>query len=212
MYRYNTEPASPEWRRRLGSQEQVRSVLALDRLGGSVEPSREGAWVFWHGSRAVSRHRPVYKLYLSPATTHVRECLEVLLSLLPHGRIAACKAGADLHSLLRPDKMLAYFRGYDDLARTAADLRRLLAGMPSHGVPFTADLATGGLLSWGRDPAMGPRRPGKVTDSWRGIVCRSLGAGLVAAHRSGHRGPAARASALAHAARSRIDTTRWAPA
>ena len=187
-------------------------MLALDRLGGNVESAREGAWVFWHGRRAVSRHRVIFKLYLSPATTHVRECLEILLSLLPRGRIAACKAGADLHSLLRPDKMLAYFRGHDDLMRTAAELRPLLAGMPAHGVPFTAELGTSGLLSWGRDPAMGPRRPGKSSDSWRGIVCRRLGAGLVAAHRSGKRGPAARDGALAHASRFRIDTTHWSPA
>jgi hypothetical protein len=89
-------------------------------------------------------------------------------------------AGADAAGLLRPDKLVAYFPDFDSLAGAAGVLADRLAGIPPHGVPFTAEIGGDGLLSWGVDP---PRREGgkaRGEESWRLWLTHRLARALLA--------------------------------
>ena len=78
--------------------------------------------------------------------------------------VRGLKLGRGLPGLTRPDKLVAYFGRLDDLQEAGAGLHRRLGGCPVHGVPFTAELSSDGLLSWGADrPRTVPGQP----ESWR---------------------------------------------
>jgi hypothetical protein len=75
---------------------------------------------------------------------------------------------------LRPDKLIAYFRDPDTLARAAAGLEKLVAGARVHGVPFSCQLDATGLLSWGVDPIASARASDGAANSWRRWVAGRL--------------------------------------
>ena len=95
----------------------------------------------------------------------------------------------------------------------AARLSAELAGCPSHGVPFTAELADcDGLLSFGIDP---PRSEHALEwqerESWRLWLTNRLAVALVSARRDG--GPLEPWQyALARIEFDGIDPSTWAPA
>ena len=95
----------------------------------------------------------VYKLYVSPHPDHAQEALAATTAALLEAEGACFKIGNDLSGLLRPDKLVCYFRSREQMKDAAGLLHDLLDGMPAQGVPFTAELAGEGLLSWGVDPA-----------------------------------------------------------
>jgi len=89
------------------------------------------------------------------------------------------KIGADLAGLLRPDKIVAYFPDFDALARAAQILCERLDGLPAHGVPFTAEIGGGGLLSWGMDPPRDEALPWSGPESWRIWLANRLARALL---------------------------------
>ena len=94
----------------------------------------------------------------------------------------------------------------------AAQLSSELAGCPSQGVPFTAELAgSEGLLSWGMDP---PRSQHMLEwqerESWRLWVTNRLALALVAARRDGGLLEPWQ-YALARIELEGIDATTWTP-
>jgi hypothetical protein len=121
------------------------------------------------------------------------------------------KIGRDLTSLLRPDKMVAYFTAREPLLEAANHLSRALVGVEAHGVPFTGALTSDGLLSEAADPAdaaepPGPRRQG----SWRGWVTARLGGAMAAALQS-HAPVSTIQYALDRVSLEGVDTVRWTP-
>jgi hypothetical protein len=153
LYRYNSRPVSPEWRRRLPADSAVSRFLRGGRAERGLVHAPERGWHYWRSSRTAARATPAFKLYVSPGIDDVPAALAATLAAL--GRIrgmVAVKVGRDVHALMRADKLVAYFRDSEALRQAAAELGTALGGMLAHGVPFTADLAGGGLLSWATDP------------------------------------------------------------
>jgi hypothetical protein len=90
------------------------------------------------------------------------------------------KIGKGAQGLLRPDKMVAYFSSYEDLAETAKQLEQEMARCPAQGVPFTAELGGDGLLSWGVDPPAEEQvLPWLERESWRLWVTNRLAVALI---------------------------------
>lgn len=193
LYCYNRRPITPAWAGRLPTREATAHYLGV--TNGESGPAPGPGWISLGGSdvdehwlawRSPASADPggehiSYKLYVSPSPSAVPDALRISAEVLHELRAPAFKVGADLHGLLRPDKLVAYFTGFEHLAAAAARLRDRLAGLPAHGVPFTAEISADGLLSWGVDP---PRRERGLTwigDSWRLWVVGQLAAGLLAA-------------------------------
>src|SRR5262249_29420130 len=119
-----------------------------------------------------------HKLYVSPQVQAMPEAFAVVLDVLST-RSAHFKIGSDAAGLLRPDKMVAYFGDQDSLLEVASELTKQLSGVAPHGVPFSAEITTNGLLSWGMDP---PQTEHVLTwqepESWRQWVVRRLAAAM----------------------------------
>ncbi len=115
--------------------------------------------------------------------------------------------------MLRPDKMVAYFSSYEDLMGTAEKLKEELAGCAGQGVPFTAELAGDGLLSWGVDPpAEEHGLPWLGRESWRLWVTNRLAVALIAASTGGSANLEPWQFALRRLQLEGVDTRLWTPA
>lgn len=207
LYRYHSAPISPDARRRWPSRAAV-----ADFLGAADHDAAATRYVpdeHWHRWRPASRSRQPrsalhFKLYVSPKVSHLPETLRAVLDELPSSGAFECKVGGDVYGLHRPDRLVVYFRALEDLEGAAGRLTKALHRIPAHGVPFTAALGTGPLLSWGVDP---PRRiRGTKNDSWRGWITKRVAASLIAAR---GRDPLARA--VADLERLGVDTRTWTP-
>jgi len=105
-----------------------------------------------------------------------------VLEALTAARATQFKVGADASGLLRPDKIVAYFPSYERLAAAADAVLARLDGAPAQGVPFTAEIGGGGLLSWGVDPPDDVRSVlGGSRESWRVWVAHRLAWALLTA-------------------------------
>lgn len=223
LYRYNSVPASPEWRCRLPTTGSVRAFLRCDQLhspaavesrGDEAPQSREG-WLSWHSARApgIPRSAPTYKLYVSPRGEYLPEALRAAMDLLGRRNGAvALKVGRDLYGVLRPDKLVAYFRSAEDLQAAARRLRGALGGMKAQGVPFTAAATADGLLSWGLDPPANHRSPGWPGGvSWRSWLTHRLASFLVAARAAAATPVRARRFAVDRVSLDGVDSATWTP-
>ena len=225
LYRYNSVPLSPEWRRRFPNpagidrmlQEEVseRAPLVM-RWSTFLDVGVNRAWRIWErtGARVPGSGAATYKLYVSPAAESglLSEACRVLRGLAGRrGAPFAFKAGADLPSILRPDKLVAYYATLDSLLEGAEQLRRRLQGMPSQGVPFTAELEAGPLLSWGADPGNDAEPPGPLRqNSWRRWLGARLATALVSALAAGVETAPWR-YALDRVSLDGVDPVRWIP-
>jgi hypothetical protein len=221
-YRYNTLPASPRWRRRLPTAEAVAAFVEIDVHGGSAYfaesiaegESRDG-WLIWRGRADAARSDSeiAYKLYVSPKVESVPEALRAVLELFAGGGASTCKIGRNLFGLLRPDKLVVYFKTFDDLEAAAGRLQRELGGMPAHGVPFTAEIAGDGLLSWGIDPPRDQHLLGwRGSESWRLWVTNRLATAILAAKGSGSHSVEPWQFALDRLRLEGLDPESWTPA
>jgi len=220
IYGYNRRPLTPRWRRLLPDTAALATYLgiapggpaagAFARRWTPLAPSP--AWLSWQGrggSPGLPAGGPTYKLYVSPAPDFLADGFAAIAASLAEAGAPQFKVGADAAGLLRPDKIVAYFAGFEDLAQAAERLRRRLAGAPAHGVPFTAEIAGGGLLSWGVDPPRGEGLPWMGEESWRLWLANRLARAVISAR-------AAAAAEPWRFARERlrlegIDTDTWTP-
>jgi hypothetical protein len=125
-------------------------------------------------------------LYLSPLPEFISEVFSIAFSTLSKTNTFHLKVGADASGLLRPDKMVAYFYTQDDLRKASQLLAKELEECPAHGVPFTAEIAGDGLLSWGVDPPDEKQLLSwKPQESWRLWLTNRLANGLVTGRNSG---------------------------
>jgi hypothetical protein len=215
LYAYHRIPLSARWRRAVPGPEAVLEMLrgpAPRHWAGPVGRDIGSSWLSWsrRGDTTPSSRFP-YKLYVSPAVEHLADALPRIVEVLTATSAARFKVGAAAAGLLRPDKVVVHLRDAAELSEVAAALSTALDGIRPHGVPFSAELAGDGLLSWGGDPPaeMGPVGGGE--ESWRSSVCRRLAEHLAAAQAApvGRIEPAA--YALARLATDGVDVAEFAP-
>jgi hypothetical protein len=192
LYGYNRRPLNPRWQKLLAGPEAVQAHLGigpgganrklLDRTWRPSPPSE--AWLSWH-SRAdepsADSRGATWKLYVSPAPEALAEGFGAILEALAAARAGQFKIGAGAAGLLRPDKIVAYFPSFERLEEAARAVEPRLAGVAAQGVPFTSEIAGGGLLSWGMDPPATERDPWGGRESWRLWLTHRLARALIAA-------------------------------
>jgi hypothetical protein len=153
-----------------------------------------------------------YKLYVSPVCNELREAFTATAEAVSNSAAFHWKVGNDVFGLLRPDKIVAHFYEFADLQNAAADILERLEGCTAHGVPFTAEIAGRGLLSWGVDP---PAEEHTVRwlerESWRGRICNLLARALSLSKTSPQNGVSASQFAMERARLEGIDTDTWSP-
>ncbi|MDW5595745.1 hypothetical protein VSS74_15450 [Conexibacter stalactiti] len=229
LYFYGVRPPSARLRREWGDPGAHAARLGLDAGGGARAVLRAGwsevvapdgerrPWRQWRrqATGAAAPPRADWKLYVSPTADALPEAFAAVAETLArsHG-VSAFKVGGDLRGISRPDKLVAYFDGLDDLREGAALLRERLAGCPAQGVPFTAPITSDGLLSWGADPpaASGGQEHGERS-SWRLWIAERLAQYLSSAARERRPdGLEPWRFALERLRLSGVDTDTWAPA
>jgi hypothetical protein len=219
LYAYNGLPLTPAWKRRLPSPAAVEDYLGLGP-GGPQRTFLERSWVplavsedwlRWSarredGARPAPGSTAVYKLYVSPLPAVLPRHFGAVLEALSAARAYQFKVGGGAAGLLRTDKIVAYFRSFEQLAEAAGRLQTRLSGIPGQGVPFTAELRAP-LLSWGADPPVSAGGPG--ARSWRSWLADRLARALL-------EGRASRESepwrfALRRLEGEGVDVQAWAP-
>jgi len=187
LYRFNSVPLTP----RLESVISMRTVagfLGLEGQGAATAlrqfwrkqlPEKE-AWFAWDSLHRSARtaENGNFKLYISPRPDYVGAALQAALTTLASSRALSLKVARRPEGMVRPDKLVAYFADREDLLEAASALRESIGEIPSQGVPFTASLDTGKLLSWGHDPPAQDSRS-EHPRSWREWVTLSLALSLV---------------------------------
>jgi hypothetical protein len=209
LYAYNSVPASRRWRRLFLGEHAMESYLGI-RLAATVTAE---AWIGWH-SASARRHdaMPVYKLYVSPLPGELRDVFAVVAETVARSPAYSWKVGNGMYGVLRPDKLVVYFETFEDLQATAADLLAKLQGCPAQGVPFTAAVSEGPLLSWGIDPA--PEElsvPWLQRESWRTRICNRLASALTLAKNESRASMSPAQFAAERLRFEGIDTNTWAP-
>ena len=222
IYAYNRMPLSPAWLRRLPSRAAVAEHLGL-AAGGRTAALVGRSWIqssgaddgdVWRAwarpSREAANGGTTHKLYISPKPAALPDALPVAVEVLARTAATGFKVGADLPGLLRPDKLVAYFAGFEALAEAAERLQSRLDGVPAHGVPFTAEITRDGLMSWGIDPPRGEQTLGvSGGESWRVWLAHRLAGALLAARSSA--APEPWRFALERIRLEGVDPRTWAP-
>jgi hypothetical protein len=197
MYFYNRQPASPKLLDRLPTVDAVAKCLGIHKNGSNqrtlsrhwletpLSPPYNG-WRMWERRdeelEPAQSAKITYKLYVSPALDFIQEAFGATVQVMTLVKAPKFKVGSDVYGLLRPDKIVAYFEQFETLQDASQRLQNKLAGCPVHGVPFTAELAGDGLMSWGMDP---PRNQQALIwqerESWRLWVTNHLATALLSA-------------------------------
>jgi|GEM_PF-414633 len=228
LYGYNRRPLNPAWKRLLPDSAAVERHLGiaaggphrrlLDRSWSRNGPSE--SWLSWRRRGADDGGRlatagATWKLYVSPAPEALAEGFGRILDALAAARAPQFKIGADAAGLLRPDKMVAYFPSFERLAAAAEALTERLAGTPAQGVPFTSEIAGGGLLSWGVDPPADSFSQWSGRESWRLWLTHRLAISLLAGKSARDHGDGTSVEpwqfALERLRLEGVDTDSWTP-
>jgi hypothetical protein len=219
LYRYNTVPASRRWRARLPSSRAVAEFLGTTDLERQPRFRRAGwiaqarvdrtqPWLGWTRTTALRAHAPdlpMYKLYVSPEPTRMREAFQTAALLAVGSDALAFKVGGDVLGVLRPDKLVFYFADHRALVETARELRLGLRGMRAQGVPFTAPFDPDGLVSLGVDPPSPGGADLMRRESWRLRAAGRLAASLAVAASGSSRVMSAPRFAIARLALDGLD-------
>lgn len=219
LYRFNSVAPSSHWERRYPDRESTATALGVGR-GTASRAQLEERWLEGSGSGwwtwtarptgdELGCAGPEFKLYVSPAIEALRPAFEGLLELLSTSRARAFKVGTNATYLLRPDKIVLYFSDLCDLTSTAHRLADRLRRIAAQGVPFTSEIACGGLLSWSVDPPACRRVASEPPLSWRTWVTRRAAHALVAAQREAEPQIEPWRRALELLRREGVDTENW---
>ena len=224
LYSYGAVPLSPTWTRRLRGSDEVLDFLAaspgtaLHRdLASSFThtPAQEdGAWMSWSkpSRRTPGPTDPIYKLYVSPQPEDLPRTFRELVQVLAGQDHLQFKVGASALGVLRPDKVVVYFESVELLQRAADLLATRLSSVAPQGVPFSAEIAGDGLLSWGMDPPRSARvLSWQDHDSWRLWVVRRLARAIVTAQSEPDGGAAASRYAVERLRLDGVDVDAWTP-
>jgi hypothetical protein len=223
LYFYNRIPITSRWRRRITSPADCLAYLGLAdgalakvvdaRWQRTSDPQASTGWHSWATRQREPRLRNplTYKLYLSPTLEALPETLAAAIEVFAEEGINRFKVGRDLAGLARPDKLVAYSSDFQRIERAGQRLADLLRDAPDHGVPFTAALSAGRLISWGLDPDPEAFDPSGTGSSWRTWIATRLATALIDAKKSGVRSIEPWRFALDRVARDGIDTRSWTP-
>jgi hypothetical protein len=224
LYAYGRQPVSPEWQRRFPTPAAVAEHLGvrgresswLDKHWLSFPPSpASDPWLRWklrHERPVLTKSELTYKLYVSPACEFVRDAFQTTVRIISELSAPCFKVGGDVQGLLRPDKIIVYLRSFEELQETSTFLSEKLNGCPAHGVPFTAEIAGNGLLSWGIDPPRDDPKPQwQGTESWRLWVTNRLAVGLLSAKAAPSQGVEPWQFALDCLRVEGVETETWTP-
>jgi len=225
LYRYNTLPFTAQWLRRIPDGSALEQYLQI-QVGGSCRQeidqdwrrvslaTEQDAWLAWDSCAIPAQRTDAvgYKLYLSPLPAHLREVFRASIPAFTAAGAHHFKIGSNVRGLLRPDKMVAYFRDRPALEEAASRIAKELSGCPAQGVPFTAELDSGPLISWASDPPSEANVPVWLRrQSWRQWICDRLGSALaVAKHDRSAALPPWR-FALERLRLEGVDVRTWAP-
>ena len=175
-------------------------------------PPEDSGWIVWRRCE-YARDDPRdfrFKLYVSPMPEDLLTQFTRIIDALGETEACAVKLGDTAYGLLRPDKLVAYFRNSESLQAGADRLSPSLAGMVAHAVPFTASLRENGVLSWGVDPLTDGEGGFQRRQSWRGWITRYLARALIQA-RDTDSGEAPWLFARNRLSLAGIDPTTFAP-
>ncbi|GLY29863.1 hypothetical protein [Kineosporia sp. NBRC 101731] len=211
LYGYGRLPMSARRRRMLPDRASVAALLGVGEVTRGLASTgwtagEDEHWYHWFPPAPDGRRlSPRYKLYVSPG---IEDAGAALASV---ARVRSClgfKAAAGVAGICRPDRIVLYFAGTEDLTAAADTLRVHLAPLTAAGVSFTAAVTDDGMLSWGADP---PRADGGGTraTSWRMFLCQRLAHYLVVAREA--RAPEPWRFAVERLRLSGIDTVAWTP-
>lgn len=221
LYMYGRQPVTPALRRQTTSQAIVGDASSVLRQAWieSRPTSSDSPWRSWQPRRLTvraPRSSVSFKLYVSPtAATLPAAVVAVATALADVPGVTGFKVGRTVDGVARPDKMVAYFSGLEELYEGARRVRDQAGDCRPHGVPFTAGVTDDGLLSWAIDP------PHRSTDraarsSWRTWVTMRLAEYLLDARVGGvasddwNTGEAWQV-ALARLSLDGVDTASWVP-
>lgn len=216
LYAFNRVPLSVRWRRLFSGERSFERFLDVGTVRGSSRWSRlrsssASGWTAWQARGAsFDDVSVIYKLYVSPACTALHHAIRAAVDVVFRSSALQWKVGSDADGLLRPDKFVAYFSDFTELQATAAEILEKLRGCPAQGTPFTADLGSEGLVSWGIDPRPDGRFTWLEDESWRGLICNRLAAALVLAQCASEDEPWEK-FALDRLRLEGINTNTWAP-
>lgn len=223
LYCFGREPVSAEHARRFADDGDLLAFLGttggahrLARTWRRVDKPELTGWIAWTRTddcgRRVKAGRPTFKLYVSPSLDALPAAFAETVDVLSDSEGAHFKVGRHAGGLLRPDKLVAYFAELDDLLSAATRLEQRLRGLAPHGVPFSAEIALDGLLSWGMDPPADERALSwQPTESWRLWVARRLAAAMIAAQRDPSPDLPPWRFALTRVRCEGVDVERWTP-
>ncbi len=193
LYCYNSIPLSARWLRKFPTSDSLAAHLGLHSRSTALvlqaqwrevtSSTSSNGWFAWSKRTSQSEYSSpdfTYKLYISPACDYIRDTFQATIAILADSQAVHFKTGKDIYGQLRPDKFVAYFTSMEACMDTAALLIQKLAGLPAHGVPFSAEIGGDGLLSWGIDPPSEEQIfTGEQGESWRLWVTNRLAMALL---------------------------------
>jgi hypothetical protein len=204
-------PYSPHWQAQFPDDNAVLDFVTADPLAkqvlaGSWLRSADPHWWFWHGKQPPTDGKGWYKVYLSVLPEAMPEAFRLAVTAFRTHRVASFKLARQPRSFPRPDRVVAYCASREQAFALLTELGEATAGLPAHGVPFTAAAPASAAVSWARDPVPPVAAYG---GSWRRWVTRKLAGYL-------HASDAPTAQARARWAELRlgedgVDTALWAP-
>lgn len=155
---------------------------------------------------------PTFKLYVGCAPRALPRVYEAVARAIDPTAAFAFKVGRQVEHVLRPDKLVIYFRSRSDLSAGAERLCAAVEPFDVHPVPFTAPADATGAWSWGIDP---PAEHGGTTlagrDSWRLHLCTEIAIGIAAAQRDGLDPAGAARFAVRRLEDRGVDVMDWTP-
>jgi hypothetical protein len=223
LYGFGRQPVTPMWTRLLADGQAVLSFLGagvgtdlrrrLDSDWQEASDRKTPGWLVW-SNRVRSKSemgRAHCKLYVSPAVIAMPQAFPVVLEIAS-AQVGHFKIGSDAAGLLRPDKIVLYFPNQERLFAVASELASLLKGTAPHGVPFSAEITSDGLLSWGMDPPQSERiLAWQEPESWRLWIVRRLAAAMIAAQTDARSSMAPGQFALERLRHEGVDVDGWTP-
>jgi hypothetical protein len=223
LYGFGRQPLTPTWTRLLADGDAVLSFLGagvgtdlhrrVDLDWQEADVQKSPGWLAWSNRRRSKSEAEaaVCKLYVSPAVSAMPQVFPIVLKVAS-AQVGHFKIGRDAAGLLRPDKMVLYFGGQERLFAVASELASLLKGVPAHGVPFSAEITSDGLLSWGMDPPQNERiLTWQEPESWRLWIVRRLAAAMIAAQTEASSSMGPGQFALERLRHEGVDVDGWTP-
>jgi hypothetical protein len=157
------------------SYARITSLLGRPWRRTPAPSAAHTCWLYWNaeGRGGTLNGRPLVKVYLSPSLDDLEQCIHAALPIIGKSKALAVKMPGSVRDLVRPERLVVYFYGWDDLVETLHALRPILGGLRPHGVPFGGIVPGYPLIAVGRDRTDADR------SSWRKWLCSVIATAAV---------------------------------